>query len=76
MTTGEKVAVKVIKKSNITCETDRQRVARELRILKAAHHSTIAQLYEMIESKNKLYLVMEYCPAGELFDLIVSMKKL
>lgn len=72
MTTGEKVAVKVIKKSNITCETDHKRVARELRILKAAQHSTIAQLYEMIESKNKLYLVMEYCPAGELFDFIVS----
>lgn len=76
MQTGEKVAIKIIKKSSLASEADHQRVARELKILKTAQHAAVAQLFEIIESKTKLYIVMEYCPEGELFTLIVNSKKL
>jgi serine/threonine protein kinase len=62
----------VINKANIISLEDHLRVCRELKILKVAQHSSIAKLFEMIESKTKLYIVMEYCPSGELFQLIVN----
>ena len=34
------------------------------------------QLYEIIESTKNIYLIMEYAPNGELFDYIVSKRRL
>lgn len=39
-------------------------------------HPNIIQLYELIESRKYLFLVMEYCPNGELFDYIVRKERL
>lgn len=39
-------------------------------------HPCIIQLYELIETKKYLFLVMEYCPNGELFDYIVKKERL
>ena len=47
------------------------RISREIKILKKVHHPNVVQLYEIIETDNDLYLVMEYAAGGELFDLIV-----
>ncbi len=33
------------------------------------------QLYELIETEKELYLIMEYARGGELFDYIVSHKR-
>lgn len=33
-------------------------------------------MYEIIETKQRLYLIMEYAEGGELFDYIVSKKRL
>ena len=35
-------------------------------------HENIAQVYEVIRSDNKIYIFMEHCPNGELFDRINS----
>lgn len=52
--------------------TDVERVEREIHILKIVRHPSVVQLYEIIETQKKLYLVMEFAPNGELFDYIVQ----
>ena len=75
ITTGEKVAVKILEKSKITDVTDVERVSREIHILKIVQHPHVVQLYEIIETPKKLYLIMEYASGGELFDYIVKYHK-
>ena len=49
-----------------------ERVAREIHILKTVQHPHIVQLYQIIETRTALLLIMEYCEKGELFDYIVK----
>jgi 5'-AMP-activated protein kinase, catalytic alpha subunit len=39
-------------------------------------HPHVVQLYEMIENNDYLYLIMEYCSGGELFQHIVKNRRL
>lgn len=73
--TGELVAIKILEKSKINEVSDIERVSRELHILKLMRHPHIIQLYEVVETPKYLFLVMEYCPGGDLFDYICSRKK-
>jgi len=70
--TGERVAVKVLEKERIQEVADIERVAREVQLLKLIRHPHVVQLYEIIETKGQLYLIMEYASGGELFDYIVQ----
>ncbi len=51
---------------------DIERVRREIHILKLIRHPHIIHLYEIIETTKQLYMIMEYCKGGELFDYIVE----
>ncbi len=73
--TDEKVAVKILEKDKIIDAADAERVSREIHILKILRHPIVVQLYEIIESDKELYLIMEYARGGELFDYIVSHKR-
>jgi 5'-AMP-activated protein kinase catalytic alpha subunit len=72
----EKVAIKILEKEKIADESDRERVSREIQILKLIRHPNITQLYEIIEDKTNLYLIMEYSHGGELFEYIVAQQKI
>ena len=73
----EKVAIKILDKSRLLeDENDVQKFKKEISILKKLHHKNIIQLYEVMESKKSIYIVMELCENGELFDYIVEKKKL
>jgi len=74
--TGEKVAIKVMDKEELKKTNDLRRVKLEVEALKRLHHENIAQLYHFIETSNKFFLVLEYAPAGELFDYIVARDRL
>ena len=75
--TGEKVAVKIMDKAQIFSEPlNLTRIQREIAILKIVRHNNIIKLYELIETPDKIYMVMEYCNGGELFDYIVSKQHL
>ena len=73
--TEEKVAVKILEKAKIADKSDVERVTREIKILKMLRHPVVVQLYEIIESVNELYLIMEYARGGELFEHIVTHKR-
>ncbi len=40
--------------------------------MKLLHHPHIVKLYEVIETKHTLFLVMEYIQGGELYDYLVA----
>ncbi|MBQ9212514.1 MAG: protein kinase, partial [Bacteroidales bacterium] len=43
-----------------------------IEILKKMDHPNIIKLYEVYESERSLYLVMEECKGGEIFDRIIK----
>ncbi|CAD8043577.1 unnamed protein product [Paramecium primaurelia] len=74
--TGEKVAIKILEKERIIEVADVERVSREIHILKLIRHRHVIQLYDIIETKKHIFLLMEFCGNGELFDYIVKNEKL
>ena len=71
--TGEQVAIKVLDKIFLNEDTENlKRVEKEIKILKLVKHKNIIKLYEIMETSQKIYLVMELCERGELFDYIVN----
>ena len=75
--TGEKVAIKIMDKIELfTDPLNLRRVETEISLLKIVRHKNIIKLYEVIETPQKIYLIMEYCEGGELFDYIVKKQHL
>ena len=64
--------VKILEKDKIKDKKDVERITREIKILKKVRHPNVIQLYEIIETESELFLVMEFCGTGELFDYIVA----
>ena len=76
MPTGEKVAIKIMSKDQIKEKSDKIRIEKEISIQKKLHHHNIVQQYAIIETEKSIYIISEYCSGGELFDYIVSKRKL
>lgn len=77
-TTGQKAAVKVVSKSELHEDDDRNGdglpygIEREIIIMKLLNHPNVLRLYDVWETSKALYLVLEYVEGGELFDLLVE----
>ena len=67
-----KVAIKVLNKAKLKDHLDS--IREEVRILSNLDHPNIVKYYETYDDVKYMYLVMEYCPGGELFDKIASQK--
>ncbi|KAF8109355.1 hypothetical protein N665_0097s0010 [Sinapis alba] len=74
-TTGHNVAIKILNREKIKQMTE-AKVEREIKILKLLMHPHIIRQYEVIETPEDIYVVMEYVKSGELFDYIVEKGKL
>ncbi|XP_024398873.1 CBL-interacting protein kinase 23 [Physcomitrium patens] len=74
--TGESVAIKVLDKDKILKHKMVQQIKREISTMKLVKHPYIVQLLEVMASKTKIYIVLEYVTGGELFDKIVHQKRL
>ncbi|CAF1010654.1 unnamed protein product [Rotaria sordida] len=73
--THQKVAIKIIDKSRLN-PNDHKKLEREIVVMKSLIHPYIIRLYEVMESKNLIYLVTEYAANGELLDLLIREKRL
>jgi len=69
--TGLEAAIKIIDKTQLD-EKKLAKLHREVRIMKLLHHPNTVKLYEVIETKHTLFLVLEYINGGELYDYLVA----
>ncbi|XP_066974085.1 maternal embryonic leucine zipper kinase-like [Macrobrachium rosenbergii] len=72
--TGEKVAIKIMDKRQLG--DDLPRIYLEIEAMKQLTHQHICKLYQVLETDMKLFMILEYCPGGELFDYIVEKDRL
>ncbi|CAH9129593.1 unnamed protein product [Cuscuta epithymum] len=72
---GQPFAVKILEKSRITDLQINDQIKREIGTLKLLKHPNVVRLHEVLASKTKIYMVLEYVNGGELFDRIVSKGK-
>jgi serine/threonine protein kinase len=72
---GEKVAVKVLAKSNFPDEESLQLLADEIRVQRELKHEHIAQLYDVMTDPDYCFIVMELCE-GSLRDNLDKQGKL
>ncbi|KAI4386182.1 hypothetical protein MLD38_004137 [Melastoma candidum] len=70
--TGEPVALKILDKEKVLKHKMAEQIKREIETMKLIKHPNVVQLYEVIGSKTKIFLVMEFVTGGELFDKIVN----
>lgn len=64
-----KFAIKIIPKKKIKKP---ETLAREITVMKQVDHPNIVKLYETFEDARYIYLVMELCEGGELFDRLIE----
>ena len=70
--TKEKVAIKIINKKKIIDKQYEAKIIRELNILQNIHHINIIDTKQILNDSKNIYIIMEYCEKGELFDHIVD----
>ena len=73
---NQKVAIKILDKNKLKEEDDIIRLKREFEMLSQFNHPNVVSVYEIFESVDSYFTVMEYCDGGELFNFIVKNKYL
>ncbi|KAI2664266.1 Serine/threonine-protein kinase SIK2 [Labeo rohita] len=73
--TKSEVAIKIIDKTQLDA-VNLEKIYREVEIMKLLDHPHIIKLYQVMETKNMLYLVTEYARNGEIFDYLASRGRL
>jgi len=68
-------AMKVIKKKKIMNENLVKYVLTERRVMSEMNHPFIVKLHFAFQSNSRLFLVMDYCPGGDLTDYLRKEKK-
>ncbi|XP_062865175.1 maternal embryonic leucine zipper kinase-like [Trichomycterus rosablanca] len=66
--TQEPVAIKILEKKELGDELSDLRI--EIEALKNLNHQHVCRLYQVVETADQIYLVLEFCPGGNLFDHI------
>lgn len=69
--TKTQVAIKIIDKTRLNSE-NLEKIYREVQIMKLLNHPHIIKLYQVMETKDMLYIVTEYAKNGEMFDYLTS----
>ncbi|XP_031112658.1 CBL-interacting serine/threonine-protein kinase 23 isoform X5 [Ipomoea triloba] len=70
LTSGESVAIKIIDRDRILRHKMVEGIKREISTMKLIKHPNVIRIFEVLASKTKIYIVLEYANGGELFDKI------
>ncbi|XP_073000619.1 CBL-interacting serine/threonine-protein kinase 21 isoform X2 [Typha latifolia] len=74
--TGKNVAIKIIDKKMVVQNNMMYQVEREISTMSLLSHPNIVTIYEVIATKTKIYIVMEYVSGGQLSDKLSYLQKL
>ena len=64
---GALFAMKILRKTHLVKRRQIERTRTERRVLSVVNHPFIMKLHYAFQTQDKLYLVLDYCPGGELF---------
>lgn len=73
--TNARYAVKILPREQINT-SKKVLICREISILSKLKHPNIIGFKEILKTPKHFYLVMEYCPCGELFSLVSKKKQI
>jgi len=65
--TGGLFAMKILRKAHLVKRKQIERTKTERKVLAVADHPFIMKLHFAFQTEDKLFLVLDYCPGGELF---------
>ncbi|KAK0579462.1 hypothetical protein LWI29_026662 [Acer saccharum] len=74
--TGENVAIKILDKEKVLKHKMIGQIKREISTMKLIRHPNVIRMYEVMASKSRIYIVLEFVTGGELFDKIASKGRL
>ncbi|PUZ43071.1 hypothetical protein GQ55_9G632800 [Panicum hallii var. hallii] len=74
--TGAVCAIKVLDRNHVLRHRMVEQIKREISTMKLIKHPNVVQLHEVMASKTKIYMVLEFAEGGELFDKIVNSGRL
>src|ERR1700728_2135767 len=66
-----RVVLKILKRGSLSIEQMRTTVLREARLASAIEHPNVCAIYEVGDSEDEAYIVMQYVP-GDSLDKIIS----
>lgn len=64
---GQLFAMKILSKTHLVKKRQIERTRTERKVLSVVSHPFIMKLHYAFQTDDKLYLVLDYCPGGELF---------
>ncbi|XP_068658548.1 CBL-interacting protein kinase 32-like isoform X2 [Aristolochia californica] len=70
--TMEPVALKILDKEKVLKHKMVEQIKREIATMKLIKHPNVVRLCEVMGSKTKIFIVLEFVTGGELFDKIVK----
>ncbi|XP_016573148.1 CBL-interacting serine/threonine-protein kinase 9 isoform X2 [Capsicum annuum] len=68
--TGDHVAIKIINRERVLRQNIMEQIKREISTMKLIRHPNVVRIFEVMASKTKIYIILEYVHGGELFDEI------
>ena len=71
--TREIFACKVVSREMLVEQGTFLRFEQEVRLMQSFHHPYIVKTYDVVYDTNFIFIIMEYCPNGELFSYILSL---
>jgi carbon catabolite-derepressing protein kinase len=70
--TNAQFACKVVSRAFLARKNAFHRFEQEVRLLEMMHHPHIVQVLDVIYSESLIFVVMEFCSGGELFQYLVD----
>lgn len=70
--TAENVAIKILDRDQVFRHKMVEHLKREISTMKLIKHPNVVKIFEVMASKSKIYIVLEFVGGGELFDQIAK----